>query len=189
MNTDTVSSLWIGNVLSPLERLSIRSWIAMGHTVKLYCYSEIDNIPNGVDLQDANSIIALSMMCPASDNKRLSKSYTFSANRFRYELLARYGGVWLDLDMVLLEPLRCADDYLFAKVNSSKLNNAVLGVGKPGMSLAVRLAEVAADPLKLQPWDTLDRRLKKRLIQYGVHPGHKEVPSFWSGPMALNGVV
>ncbi len=42
-----VQGLWIGNKLSLLEQLSLKSFMANGHEYHLYIYDDVENIPEG----------------------------------------------------------------------------------------------------------------------------------------------
>ena len=57
MADTTIQSLWIGERLSTIERLSIQSFLTNGHEYHLYVYSDVGEVPSGVVLKDASSII------------------------------------------------------------------------------------------------------------------------------------
>ena len=52
-----VNSLWIGKKLSPINIISINSFLQNGFKYNLYVYDKVENIPNGVTILDANEII------------------------------------------------------------------------------------------------------------------------------------
>ena len=52
-----MQSLWIGKPLSKLEQLCFKSFLDNGHTVHLYVYDNISNVPSGVIIKDANEIL------------------------------------------------------------------------------------------------------------------------------------
>ena len=52
-----VQSLWIGNHLSDMEIISIKSFIEHGYEYHLYCYDKIDNVPEGTIVKDGNEIL------------------------------------------------------------------------------------------------------------------------------------
>ena len=54
---DIIQSLWIGEALSNLEIMSMKSFLANGHIYHLYTYGAINNIPDGVIIKDANDIL------------------------------------------------------------------------------------------------------------------------------------
>lgn len=109
--TETVQSLWIGPHLSRLERVCLSSFMKNGHRFQLYVYHEPKGVPNGVELLDANHVV------PEKDIFMYPhrKSYAAFANLFRYVLLERYGGYWVDTDIVCLRPLPHESCYVFTR--------------------------------------------------------------------------
>jgi hypothetical protein len=97
---EPIQSLWIGDRLSSMEQLSMRSFLAQGHPYHLYAYERIGNVPDGVVMMDAAEIL------PASAIFRYSEfdSVAGFANFFRYKLLLDRGGWWCDTDLVCLKP-------------------------------------------------------------------------------------
>ena len=63
------------------------SFLAHGHDFHLYTYAPIDNVPEGVVMQDANDILPASMIFQYRDHS----SYAGFANFFRYKLLLDRG--------------------------------------------------------------------------------------------------
>ena len=55
--SNIIQSLWIGNELSQVERLCISSYIHHGHDFHLYCYNDIDGIPENCIVKDAAEIL------------------------------------------------------------------------------------------------------------------------------------
>jgi len=53
----TIQSLWIGERLSKIELLSIQSFLAHGHEYHLYVYADVGDVPSGVILKDAATVI------------------------------------------------------------------------------------------------------------------------------------
>ncbi len=106
-----IQGLWVEGPLSPMEELSIRSFLAHGHEYHLYGYGEIPNVPAGARLLPAEGVL------PPEEVFRLrvgTRSYSPFSNVFRYKLLADRGGWWADLDMVCLRPLDFDDEWVFA---------------------------------------------------------------------------
>jgi len=56
-NNHIYQSLWIGNELSNMEKLSIKSFIDSGHVYHLYTYGEVKGIPDGTIVKDGNDIL------------------------------------------------------------------------------------------------------------------------------------
>jgi len=110
MNTETIQSLWVGNRLSLMEQLSLRSFLAQGHTYHLYVYGDIVDVPHGILLKDANTILPASRVFK---NKGLDTYAAFS-DFFRYRLLLMNGGWWVDTDMICMKPFAFPSDYVFS---------------------------------------------------------------------------
>jgi hypothetical protein len=102
---ETVQMLWIGERLSTMERLSILSFLANGHPVRLFVYDPVAGVPDGVEVCDGNEVLPRSEIFVYRDHP----SYSGFANYFRYQLLHRDGGWWFDTDMICLRPLRFED--------------------------------------------------------------------------------
>ena len=84
-----------------MEQMSIQSFIHHGHEYHLYVYDEVEGIPAGTKIKDANRVL------PDSDifSKTATKTagYVTFSNLFRYQLLKDIGGWWVDLDVVCLQ--------------------------------------------------------------------------------------
>jgi hypothetical protein len=151
-----IKTLWIGSSLSPLEQLSLSSFIANGHRVELFVYDDVANIPDGTIIRDANEIL--------SENKifeyRSAKSYAGFANWFRYEMLYREGGVWVDTDVVCLKKFDFMDSFFAGYYSSEMVNNAVLGA-IPELEICKFLASTVENPNAFLPFDTWKQKRKK----------------------------
>ncbi|MFT4588748.1 MAG: hypothetical protein ACI8QF_002854 [Limisphaerales bacterium] len=95
-----VQGLWIGPRLSAMEQLSMASFLRHGHEYHLYVYGDVHGVPDGVRLLDANEILPESSVFEYSEHK----SYSGFSNQFRYEMLHRRGGWWVDTDVVCIKP-------------------------------------------------------------------------------------
>ena len=100
-----VMGLWIGDHLPASVRLSMVSFLAHGHQYRLYAYQKFDNIPSGVELRDANEIL------PKEHVYKIGwRGYSPFSDWFRWELLSREVGWWVDTDCVCLKPLDIAGE-------------------------------------------------------------------------------
>ncbi len=97
---DVIQRLWIGERLSPMERLSITSFLRNGHPFHLYVYGKPDGVPEGTVVLDANEILPSSRIFKYAAHN----TYAGFANFFRYKLLSEKGGWWVDADTVCLKP-------------------------------------------------------------------------------------
>ena len=57
MNQSTVNMVWVGNSISQIEALCMKSFIRCGMSVKLHAYNVIKGVPKEVEVCDANKIV------------------------------------------------------------------------------------------------------------------------------------
>ena len=104
-----MQSLWIGKPLSKLEQLCFKSFLDNGHTVHLYVYDNISNVPSGVIIKDANEILDKSEIYRYKNG-----SVSAFSNLFRFTLLYKKGGYWIDADLLCVRPIKLNQDYVFS---------------------------------------------------------------------------
>jgi hypothetical protein len=127
------NTLWIGGALGKVERACLQSFVRHGHKVRLYAYGPVQGLPQGVELRDAELILPSSeIRCYADGSPAL-----FS-NRFRYELMRRGAGLWVDTDVYCLRPLDLPDPYLFGWEHETLICTAILRIPQ-GSALLERL--------------------------------------------------
>ena len=118
-----IHGLWIGNSLSTLERLTILSFLEHGHSFHLWCYEDVDNVPDGTVLRDANLILSADHVFQykyVDPNFDVGKgSYAGFSDIFRYKLLYQEGGWWSDMDVTCLHPLDFPEPYVFRDHNET----------------------------------------------------------------------
>ena len=156
MSAEAISSLWIGNRLSALERLCVHSFLTQGHPFHLYGYEPIENVPAGATLRDGNEILpADQIFCYQRGFGKGSPS-AFS-NMFRYKLLLDRGGWWCDLDVVCLRPFDYASDYVlgYERTQEGGLNVASAVIKAP-----------VGNPLAEYCWNAC-RNVNKRRVRWG----------------------
>lgn len=124
MTSQIYKSLWIGSKLSPLEQLCIKSFVAKGETYELYCYEDIEGVPEGCIIKDANHILNKDLIFFYKNNG----SPAGYANWFRYELLKKTGGTWVDTDVFLLKRDDKIKPFLMADQGNGTVNNGILRI-------------------------------------------------------------
>ena len=107
-----IQSLWVGPGLSTMERLSVNSYLFHGHEFRLYTYGKVEGVPKGTVIRDANEVV------PESDIQRFQNLANFS-DWFRYHLLLKEGGWWVDMDTVCLRPFSFKDDHVFVEQHAN----------------------------------------------------------------------
>jgi len=110
---DVIQSLWIGDRLSAMEQLCIKSFLYHGHPFHLYVYGGVEGIPNGTTVCDANAILPVSRIskCQGCDCEG-KQSYCSFADLFRYKLLKDKGSWWADTDFVCMKPFNFSAPYV-----------------------------------------------------------------------------
>lgn len=121
---ERLNALWFGDRLGYLEQLSIKTALAQGHSYTLYSYSpeKLSGVPVGVKVRHAAEVM--------SDPRRVrhfdGKFKALGSDFFRYELLAKSLGYWVDLDLIFVRPLDLHEEYVFGWESPGSLNGAVL---------------------------------------------------------------
>jgi|YNPMSStandDraft_1061717.scaffolds.fasta_scaffold00130_16 hypothetical protein len=114
-----VNGLWIGNKLGNLELLTIHSFINFGHDFYLWIYEPIKTpLPPQVFVRDANEIIPKENIFNYKHSNQYGHgkgSYAGFSDIFRYALLYKYGGWWVDMDVTCLSPLNYEYPFVFRK--------------------------------------------------------------------------
>lgn len=190
----TMQGLWIGANLPTMQRLSISSFLAHGHSYDLYVYEDLSGIPHGVRIKDANEIL------PASTVIRHAKYDTYAtpfSDRFRYKLLLERGGWWVDTDVICLRPFAFNDEYVF-----SAEHQVLHGVVKEIPTITVMKAPsgsqfleqlydscVALGAADLE-WNESGSTLVRKLInQYSLNTFVQRAITFCPIPMSAYGSV
>lgn len=130
-----VRSLWVGDDLSLVEQLSIKSWLANGFTFELFSYDLSQKVPDGCVLRDAREIMPVEEVFRHSSNAGRSQgSYAGFADLFRWRMLSELGGFWSDCDIVCLKPFDLWDTFVCSSelartdfVDHSAATNCFLG--------------------------------------------------------------
>lgn len=186
MTLPPIVSFWHGP-LSWLERLSIASFIRQEHTIAVYSYDPIPDLPEGAQWRNAADVLPKSKLV---FYKGKGTPGVFS-DHFRYAALRQGLGIYADLDVYCVRPIAGPPDYLMAWEHPGSVNGAVLHIPAAAPLLA-DLETIFADgprPL-LEPHLPPLRRLEvaaRRLIGHAVTPEHMQYGA--TGPMALTHFV
>lgn len=122
MHKQEVSSFWYTpkgyKGIGLMELLSIKSFIDNGYKFILYTYNlddrifkKLDELFDDFELKDANEIVPFKNYF--SDDRGAGVA-AFS-DYFRFYMLYKRGGVWVDLDMVCLNWLDLSSEYIFSQ--------------------------------------------------------------------------
>ena len=112
-----MNALWIGNPLTKVEHLCLKSFVENGHTVHLYTYDKIGNIPDGVIIKDGNEILDKSEIYTYKNG-----SVSAFSNLFRFTVLYKKGGYWIDTDLLCVKPINYKEEFVFSSETNSNYN-------------------------------------------------------------------
>lgn len=161
-----IQSLWIGDRLGVLERLTIQSFLDHGHDFHLYLYGPCQDVPEGTVIRDGREILPDSDIFTYQAGYGAGRPAGFS-NLFRYAMLHAHGGWWVDLDVVALRPFTFeAEHVLGTAVASGRLfvENAIIRApaGSPLMAYCLEAAQ-RADRNRVR-WGETGPRLLNRAV-------------------------
>jgi hypothetical protein len=151
--------MWVGDRFSDVEKMCVASFIDHGHRFDLYTYGPVANLPDGVNLCDANAII------PQDKIYKAEGSFAAFADQFRWTLLFMRGGVWVDTDVVCVKPFDFEDEFIYALEQHDSVNVAVLGVPQ-GHRFAMWMLQNAERPFRLLPYDSVKDKAKKIIKRF-----------------------
>jgi hypothetical protein len=180
-----INMLWIGPRLGPVERLSIASFLAHGHAVKLHAYDAIGDVPDGAVLVDAAATVPRARL---ESLRNTNGSYALASDYFRFALLRQPVGLWADADMVALAPIALDGPNLFGLETAQSINGAILGLAPGSPLLGEALAAFTDNAIP--SWVSFNRKRQlwmKRLAGRTFTPADHHWGTF--GPMALTGLA
>jgi hypothetical protein len=180
-----VNMLWIGGPLGRIERLSLVSFLANGHPVRLFTYEAVGAVPAGVELRDGNEIVPFATMAA---NRYRNGSWALAANLFRL-LLQRAGkGLWADMDVVCIRPVAIDAPVIVGWETRDYLNNAVMRL--PAESPLLAEAIDAFRPNYIPDWLPLRKTVRARLrLLLGKTIGPADLPRGALGPKMLTALA
>jgi hypothetical protein len=111
-----LQTFWTGNPLSRLERAALQSYVNQGYTVEVYTYNPIptfmERVPASphIRVHDAREILPESALFQYAGRAEIGKrqnaySYLPFSDLFRFTMLHKKGGAWMDLDIFLTRPI------------------------------------------------------------------------------------
>jgi hypothetical protein len=118
-SNNTVNMVWIGDSLSLLGILSIKTWQRFGFVPQVWSYSNIQNLPHGVISKNAEEIMPKESLFTFEGipQEGLSNgghgSYSHWSDIFQLKLLEKYGGWYSQLDVAVIKTPKLTD-YFFA---------------------------------------------------------------------------
>lgn len=149
-----VAMLWMGDRLSFLEQLCLRSFVDQGQPITLFSYRPVSNVPEGVISANAAQILPEEEVLL----HHRTGSPALHSDRFRYHLLAKCPGIiWADTDAYCIKPLTPQDGYLFSWESSHGVNGGVLALPPESQTLT-KLIDFTSQVHPIPPWLPADER-------------------------------
>jgi hypothetical protein len=90
---------WAYGNFSNLEKISAKSFLKNGYQLNIWTYGDISNAPSGATLKNAREILPESLFFQIPNG-----SCAPFSDLFRYALLNKVGGLWVDTDVIALKP-------------------------------------------------------------------------------------
>ena len=160
-----IQSMWIGDRLSTMEKLCMKSFLANGHEFHLYLYEPVEGMPEGVVVKDANEIL------PKAVIEKFNYIAQFS-DHFRYKLVHMRGGWWVDMDIVCLRPFDFKEETVVSGAGGCIHNSPFKApVGSPWLGYALDKIEALRYNWKQLLWDGIGGPLLTEAAKrWPVHP-------------------
>lgn len=183
MSKPTIAMLWIEGPLSFVEQLCIQSFLDIGHRVVLYHYGPLENVPDGVELADANEILPSTTFLTHGR----TGSPAVHADKFRYRMLSKSTNtIWADTDAYCLRPFESIDGRFYGWESDTLINNGVLGLPADSDALT-RLIAFTSDEYSIPTWYGEEYTAKLQAAKHAGQPiGAGEQPWGVWGPHALS---
>lgn len=176
---EPVQSLWIGPKLSLIEQLCIKSFLANGNPFHLYVYDNVEGIPEGTTVLDANEVLPESQIFTSH-----SGSVAHFADWWRWTLLEKKGGIWVDMDMIALKAFDFSDDVVFGKESDVTANVSVLKF-PASHPICTHMKKACENPNAFQPYDNMKWKIYK---SYRYFTGNSRSNTRWGetgGPIGF----
>jgi hypothetical protein len=146
--SETVRLFWHGSPLGPYQLMGMRSFVDRGHSVELFTYDPTIAVPDWIVRRDANEIWPTDHILTYR-NGAIRGSFALHANLFRYAMLHRLGGWWIDQDVILMRDELPAQDIFFSleAIDPMTATNSVLKfpAGHPAMADCVARCVAAGE--------------------------------------------
>ena len=190
-----LQAYWSGAPLGFLELLCLESWTVFGARVHLFTHDSVVamrgqlpvSIRSKVTVINADVILDRSKKFNYTGGHKSKRADAFTAlpfsDLFRYELLRQRGGIWMDLDIVLIRPLPAAilrSPYFFVSERTmqagaykskdpSKPTNACIGAREPHSEWAETICKASENVVVDSAWTFM------KIFQTTLGPFHRYI--------------
>jgi|TARA_R110002126_G_scaffold291793_1_gene458657 hypothetical protein len=145
----TIAALWMEGALSYLEQLCLKSFVDAGHrNVVLYHYGPLQNVPDGIQLADANDILPQTNFL----THERTGSPALHSDLFRYKMLKKMRNtIWADTDAYCVRKFDTPNGHFHGWESDKHVNGGVLGLPHDCATLA-GLLEFTSDEFAIPPY-------------------------------------
>ena len=191
-------SLWIGPALTALEWACLSSFVTHGAQFELFTDDLSRRVPTGVTLRSSQELLGRKTYRYGPRSGSHNGSLAMSADIARLRALQRFGGWWVDTDVLCLKSFAPIDSGFRVGwedidgeggATESRVNVAVMRAvaGDPLVKLLLRRAMF---PWLGSPWESSGTRLVNAVRRYQTVWDCGNIPWGWScGPDALTQAV
>ncbi len=177
-----IAALWMEGALSYLEQLCLKSFVDAGHHLILYHYGPLQNVPEGIELADADAILPRTNFL----QHNRTGSPALHSDLFRYRLLAGSDKtIWADTDAYCAQPFQTDTGHFYGWESADHVNGGVLGLPQDSDTLG-ELLEFTSDEFAIPCWYGADYEATLKQARDSGKPVHaSEQPWGVWGPHAL----
>ncbi len=159
----TLKTFWHGETIGPYQLMCLKSFAASGHRVEVFSYNRDLSAPDWISVEDAAEILPRELvLVPLGEEG----AFAIHANLFRYALLQKTGGWWIDPDVLLLKPDLPPGNVFFAGVDVfGRVPTGVLKFPAGHGLLTEALAETEALSGSWEGWEESGSALLTSLVE------------------------
>ena len=160
-STDRVVHCFWHGPFSPYEALCLSSFVGAGIAVELFSEAPVAGLPAGVTRWNAREILDRDVALYRHEFDGPSPS--LHSNHFRYALLEKLGGWWIDTDVMLMAASLPVTDIFLAWQSDHELNGSAMRF-PPGHPLIKAARERTVAVLEDARWGDTGPRLLTELL-------------------------
>ncbi|MGB0927207.1 MAG: glycosyltransferase family 2 protein [Pikeienuella sp.] len=163
-----IGALWVEGPLSFLEQLCLKSFVDAGHHTILYKYGDVTNIPDGIEVRDANEVLPQTGFL----THERTGSPALHSDLFRYKMLEKGDRIiWADTDAYCVKAFETPNGHFYAWESKRHVNGGVLGL-PPDSETLRELLEFTSDEFAIPPWYDDERKAEYEAAAARGEPVH-----------------
>ncbi|GBQ08889.1 capsular polysaccharide synthesis protein [Acetobacter cerevisiae] len=148
--------------LGPQELACLTSFVKNGHEVVVYSYS-YKHLPSFINGRDAREILPEEMLF-SLENGDHKGSFAIFSDIFRWELLKKKGGIWIDTDVICISRDWPDTEIFFGYQDNVIINNAIMKFPKDH-ELLHEASRISQDIGKYCLWGETGPLLLTKLVE------------------------